>query len=171
MFLFHSLQYLQVHFPFYSNRNSGELLYFQPNLKILNRRYVESSYLQGRRRENLIGVTCWDFNWTLPYSNPLKSSTQPRKTNPTKEPDPHSQRTERDSERGEGDLDESGREKTQPDQRGPNPFKSLSDFISKDRQGGGWGVVQVWVEMWVWLEGLNSSTTIEGTRFVWSNFW
>jgi len=60
-----------------------------------------------------------------------------REDQPDKEPDPHYQWTERDSERTE--RVRLGRVRTREDPtrpRGePDPSKSLSDFISKDGHG------------------------------------
>ena len=57
------------------------------------------------RMKYLIMMTCTDSS-TEPYSIQPPFKPQYRSEDPTRprEPDSHSQRTERDSERGEGDL-------------------------------------------------------------------
>ena len=69
------------------------------------------------------------------YSNPLKSSIQVRQTNPTKrEPDPHFQRTERDSERIEG---ETGGSRTREDPTRPKGTRlPLSQRTGRDSERG-----------------------------------
>ena len=70
------------------------------------------------------------------HPNPIPSNPQHNPERPTrpKEPDP----TTNGLRGGESETGESeGREKTQPRKEEPDPFKCLSDFISKDGLGGG----------------------------------
>jgi len=63
----------------------------------------------------------------LDYNRIGREKTQPDQ----REPDPHSQRTERD-------YRESGREKTQPDQREPDPHHQRTGRDSERAEGVIW---------------------------------
>ena len=82
------------------------------------------------RMKYLIMMTCTDSS-TEPYSiqPPLQTTIQVRRPNPTKGTDPHhSQRTERDSERGEKVIWGS------QDERRPNPTKGTRPPLPTDER-------------------------------------
>ena len=71
-----------------------------------------------------------------------KSSRQVRKIQSGREPDPHHQRTERDSERGEGVIWGS------QDERRPNPTKGTRPPLPTDREGfRETGEGDLWIQM------------------------